>query len=232
MRVLSLKAAFSYKRGYVFDRMYFLKNEEEENIPKLFSTCLQMRIQGPNLDSLRAMIVDSVEKEGQSLATNFKITRDQAPENLEMVADFQASLINKQLEEWWCVVPLLLRSLTKKEVSEFEELDEEIRPRSRLLYLRNKNWDHHRDRERKYGIQQKPDIPDSAVLHVQGEKITPPCLACPYLSRHMSGGCTLGMKTCLTSMSIVSKSQYVTNLQRYGKEVDLAGLQEDDTQGD
>ena len=226
-KVLAMKAAFSFRKGYIFDRMYFVKNEEEGIIPRIFPVCMQMRIQGPNLDSLRNAVIDVVkDEEGREVCQGLKITRDQAPENLPLVADFQKALKDKDLKSWWCVVPILLHSV-KDTAGEPE--DEDIRVRSRLSYLRIKSWDTSRSRDLRYGRLGKPDIPDSATLHVGGEKISPPCLACPHLSRHMSGGCVLGMTTCLTSMGVVHKSQFVKNLEKYGKEVLDASVQADDT---
>ena len=226
MKVLSLKAAFSFTRGYIFDKMYFVKKGDEEVIPRMFSTCLQMRISGPNMDSLRAMMVNEILNEsGEVVAQEFKVTRDQAPESLPLVQEFKKDLTDRNMNDWWCVVPILLRSVASSPDEEGEE--DELKTRSRLMYLRNKSWDRVRTSEMRRKSLGKPDIPDTAILHVAGDQISPPCLACPHLDRHVAGGCTLGMTSCLTSIGIVHKSQFVKNLEKYGKEVAGAGIQED-----
>ena len=50
-------------------------------------------------------------------------------------------------------------------------------------------------------LQGPPTVPDTATLNIKGNKITPPCRACPRLLEHMHGDCQIGGTVCLSEMS-------------------------------
>lgn len=227
-RILGLRAkapAARYRGNKLpFDKVYLVKREDEGLIPRMLPVCMRLKLSSYLADALGALVCDVLQSAGSDhAATGAPLSKEALPDSMVLAKEFQADLLAGAgaLNKWWLVVPMLLGTAK-------ENPDNEIQYNSRVLYLRNRSW----QAPRTFGLTTVAAIPDASALLVYGEEITPPCMACPKLISHMTGGCVLGEPECLENMGLVHRSQYKKNIAKYRKEVDAsASILADDPDG-
>lgn len=228
-RILGLRARIPAgpvrDRKLPFDKVYLVKREDEALIPRMLPVCMRLKLTPYLADTLSALVCNVLQTGGVAqMAAGTALSKEPLPDGMLLAREFQADLQtgSDALGKWWVVVPILLGTAK-------ENPDNEIQYNSRMLYLRNKSW----QAPKSSGLTTVTAIPDSSALIVYGEEITPPCMACPQLISHMTGGCTLGEPGCLENMGLVHRSQYKKNIAKYRKEVDAsARILADDSDGD
>ena len=217
-RILGLRARIPGGTARVnvlpFDKLYLVKQEDEALIPRMLPVSMRLKMTTYLASTLRDIVCDVLQAGGEDLpCAGLPLAKEPLPEGMLLARELQADLAagGAALNKWWVVIPMLLGTAKGNP-------DNEIQYNSKMLYLRNRSWQAPKTR----GLTTTVAIPDSSALIVYGEEITPPCMACPRMISHMTGGCTLGEPMCLENMGLVHRSQYKKNIAKYRKEADAS----------